>query len=86
MGLFWMLLGVAFYSFVIGNFSSMIENNDIIKQQLNVKLKAIAEFTKQTGLPLEIYLKIKRFIENNFFYLFSDDEEEKLIRELPPGL
>jgi hypothetical protein len=86
MGLFWMGLGVAFYSFVIGNFSSMIENNDIMKQQLNVKLKAIAEFTKQTGLPIDIYLKIKRFIENNFFYLFSDDEEEKLIKELPPGL
>ena len=86
LSLFWMGLGVVFYSFVIGNFSSMIENNDIMKHQLNVKLKAIAEFTKQTGLPLDIYIKIKRFIENNFYYLFSDDEEDKLIKELPPSM
>lgn len=57
----------------------MIENNDIINQELNIKLKAIAEFTKWTGLPLDIYMKIKKFVENNFFYLFSDEEEQELI-------
>ena len=41
-----MCMGVVFYSFVIGNFSSMIANNDIVREQMNVKLKAIAEFAK----------------------------------------
>ena len=54
-----MCMGVVFYSFVIGNFSSMIANNDLVREQLNMKLKAIAEFSKQTGLPVELYLKLK---------------------------
>lgn len=46
----------------------------------------MAEFAKKTGLPLDIYMKIKKFVENNFFNLLSDDEEQKLLNQLPPGL
>lgn len=67
--------GCAYYSFIIGTLSSMIESNDIMNTELITKLKAIAEFAKRTGLPVDIYMKIKSFVENNFFYLFSKDEE-----------
>lgn len=57
-----------------------------MKQQLNTKLKAVAEFAKKTGLPIDIYMKMKKFVENNFFNLMSDDEEGKLLIELSPSL
>lgn len=71
----WMMFGVIYYSFIIANFSSLISNNNILRQQLNTKLKGVAEFAKKTGLPLEIYIKIKKFVINNFYNFMSDEEE-----------
>ena len=34
--LVWMAFGVAYYTFVVGNFTSMIANNDILKEKLEV--------------------------------------------------
>ena len=35
--LVWMAFGVAYYTFVVGNFTSMIANNDILKEKLEVR-------------------------------------------------
>ena len=39
-----------------------------------------------TGLPIDIYVKIKKTVENNFFKILSEDEETKLLSDLPPSL
>ena len=63
--LIWMIFGVAFYSFTIGNLQSIISTIDDKASELAAKLNTLAGFAKRTNLPDYIVLKIKRFLENN---------------------
>jgi len=46
--LIWMIFGVGFYSFVIGNLTSIIANENANTENLYNKLKALEEFAKKT--------------------------------------
>jgi hypothetical protein len=61
----WMVAGVGFYAFVIGNLSSIIENMDVKAARLSNKMTQISEFVRVNNLPQEIEARIKRFVENN---------------------
>ena len=63
--LLWMLTGVGFYSFTVGNLSSIIAAIDKRAAHLQTKLSAMSEFVRNSKLPQEIEVRIKRFIENN---------------------
>jgi len=63
--LLWMIFGVAFYSFTIGNLQSIISTIDVKASELSAKLNTLTGFAKRTKLPDYIVLKIKRFLENN---------------------
>lgn len=88
----WMIFGVGFYSFVIGNLTSIIANENANSENLYVirfanifqnKLKALEEFAKKTKLPEELHFKIRQFLENNYNELFSRIDENQLLQELP---
>lgn len=59
LSVFWMIFGVGFYSFVIGNLTSIIANANANSENLYNKLKALEEFAKKTKLPEELHFKIK---------------------------
>lgn len=61
----WMVFGVAFYSFTIGNLQSIISTIDIKAANLQSKLRVLSNFAKRTKLPDDITAKIKKFVENN---------------------
>jgi hypothetical protein len=63
--LIWMIFGVGFYSFTIGNLASIINGIDKKAAHLNEKITMLSEFVRRNNLPSEIEAKIKRFIENN---------------------
>ena len=71
--LIWMIFGVAFYSFTIGNLQSIISTIDVKANNLESKLKILTNFAKQTDLPEWTVLKISRFLKNN------NDNEESLL-------
>ncbi|CDW91576.1 cation channel family protein [Stylonychia lemnae] len=79
----WMIFGVGFYSFVIGNLTSIIANENANSENLYNKLKALEEFAKKTNLPEELHFKIRQFLENNYNELFSRIDENQLLQELP---
>jgi hypothetical protein len=60
-----MVFGVGFYSFTIGNLSSIMASIDIKASKLQAKMNTLSEFAKKTKLPLDLQNKINRFIENN---------------------
>lgn len=64
-GLIWMIIGVGFYSFTIGNLASIFNSIDIKAAQLQQKLAVLSEFSKRTHLPEELQNRVKRFLENN---------------------
>jgi hypothetical protein len=53
-GLIWMIIGVGFYSFTIGNLASIFNSIDIKAAQLQQKLSVLSEFSKRTHLPDEL--------------------------------
>lgn len=54
LALAWMICGVGFYSFTIGNLSSIIEAIDKRQARLQEKLQAMSEFVRRSNLPQEI--------------------------------
>jgi CRP-like cAMP-binding protein len=71
----WMLVGVAFYSFIIGNFSSIITSNTALQQSVQFRVAGLAELSRKAKIPYSVTKKIKTFIENNFKSLFNQDDE-----------
>jgi len=61
----WMIIGIAFYSYAIGNMTNFIDNMDADREQLNQKLAVLKEFRSRTQMPINMYSKIKRHLENN---------------------
>ena len=60
-----MIFGVGFYSFTIGNLSSVIASMDNKNGILKQKLNTLSDFGKRITLPIELDHRIKRFLENN---------------------
>jgi hyperpolarization activated cyclic nucleotide-gated potassium channel 1 len=60
-----MIVGVGIYSFTIGALTSILSNQDTREGYLSAKLILMDEFGKDTRLPKELRLKIKRTLEYN---------------------
>jgi len=86
LSLIWMIFGVGFYSFVIGNLTTILANENQNYENLYNKLKGLEEFAKKTNLPEELHFKIRQFLENNYHELFSRMDEDDLLKELPTTL
>ena len=84
--LFWMLFGVAFYSFIIGNFTSIIQGDDQIQAMVDLKIRHLAMLSVRAQIPYELSKQIKTFIENNYELLYNMDEETHMIKMLTPSL
>lgn len=65
LALIWMIFGVGFYSFTIGNLAGIISAIDVRAAHLQAKLQSMSEFVRRNNLPSDIEVRIRRFIENN---------------------
>jgi len=63
--IFWMVFGVGFYSFTIGNLSSIMSSLDVREARLKAKLEALKEFCEKASLSKHVEVRIRRFLENN---------------------
>jgi hypothetical protein len=81
-----MLFGVGFYSFIIGNFSSIISGNDKISATVEKRVRQLAHLTQKAAIPYELSRKIKTYIETNYESLYSQGDETQLIKMLTPAL
>ena len=81
--MFW---GVSFYSFVIGAVTSIVSAELVNTESLNYKLKALEDFSKETGMDEDLMNKIRQFLLNNYNELYSKNDEEELLKELPLSL
>lgn len=82
----WMVFGVAFYSFTIGNLQSIISTLDVKASEFAAKMNTLTGFAKRNKLPEFTVLKIKRFLENNNMNNVSLQESRQLLSELPSTL
>lgn len=79
----WILFGVAFYSFTIGNLQSILSQIDASSSELSSKLTTLTNFARQTQLPENITIKIKKFLEDNNLEEMPITQSKDLIEQLP---
>ena len=82
--IFWMVFGVGFYSFTIGNLSSFITSIDAKNVQSRAKMYAIEEFSRKHNLPEDLEIRMKSFISNQ--NEVSEQDQKDLFKELPSSL
>ena len=59
----WMIIGVGFYSFAIGNVGTILSNMDRRLSELKNKMNIFNDFSLKVGLPIFLKEKILRFFE-----------------------
>lgn len=59
----WMIIGVGFYSFAIGNVGAIIANMDRRSSELKDKMNVFNDFCLKVRLPLFVKEKVLRFFE-----------------------
>ncbi len=84
--LIWMIIGVGFYSFTIGNLASIFNSIDLKAAALQQKLAVLAEFSKRTKLPEDTQNRVKIFLENNHGDHLSLYDQKKLLAEVPASM
>eukprot|EP00347_Sterkiella_histriomuscorum_P011676 403371537 len=86
----WMLLGVGFYSFVVGNYSSMISEQVIGEAYLLWKTKRIDEMGQRLKFPIQTQIQLTEFVKKNFRSLTMDSilrqDQAELFLSLPSNL
>lgn len=84
LALLWMVVGVGFYSFTVGSLSSFLTSIDTRDSVLAMKLAAVAEFAKETGISQETKVKIREAIKYNAYRMGNVwSDKHSLFRELP---
>ena len=83
----WMMIGVGFYSFMIGTLTSVLNRIDSRASQLKAKVEVIEIFCQEAKIKNEIKKKMKEALEyntqRNFFSLI---DKYSIFSELPPNL
>ena len=78
-----MIVGVAFYSYAIGNMTNMIASLDADNEKLNEKLSVLKDLRIRTSMPVTMYNRVKRHMENNQRSNNSFTAQEDLLNDLP---
>lgn len=82
----WMIVGICFYSYMIGNMTNLIASMDSSSEELITKLSILKEFKKRTKMNNRLFLKIKRHLENNSKAVNNFILQDKLLNDLPLSL
>ena len=83
----WMIYGIGFYSFVVGNLSSVLSSLDQKQAFINEKLKLIQIFAEETQLPQKMSIEISNQVKQALLATSLNDEERvSLVQKLSKGL
>jgi CRP-like cAMP-binding protein len=84
---FWMMLGMTFYSILVGTLSSVISSLDVKASLVNAKMNEIDKFALDFKVPYKIVKEMKSFIRSEKEYeTISEKERISFIEELPMDL
>ena len=81
-----MMIGVTFYSFTIGNVSSIIANLDLKAAIVNSKLNTLDEYSSKYNLPKDIMLRVRLYIQKHQNDTGTEKDWQSLFEDLPLSL
>lgn len=83
----WMIVGVGCYSFTVGSLSSFLTSIDTRDSAIAMKMVAVQEFARQTGISQEVKGKIRDAVKYNTYKMGSIwNDKHSLFSELPKAL
>ena len=86
LSLLWMIFGVGFYSYVMGNFSSMLSSIDSVELQRKNRIAVVEKFTRLHKIPLSLAQRLHVHIEQNLKNQAYRSQESEIIHSLPATL
>jgi hypothetical protein len=75
----WMIFGVGFYSFTIGNLSSVLATIDNKSAILKQKLLTLTDYSRKIAMRKDLECRIRHFIENSNKDSHSIEDQERLL-------
>jgi len=79
--------GIAFYSYVVSNLSTILSTLDSRSEFIKARLQALNEFAQETHLPKELHNSIRRHITLTYqHFKLSAFTRDALVNELPAYL
>ena len=79
--------GIAFYSYVVSNLSTILSTLDSHSEFIKARLQALNEFSRETHLPKELHNSIRRHITLTYkHFKLSAFTRDALVSELPAYL
>ena len=81
-----LLIGVGFYSYIVGNLSNIFKVLEKDNANIKLKLSRLQEFAKDSKIPQRLKDKIKRHIEMTSESGIQNFDKASLIKELPASL
>ena len=83
----WMITGVGFYSYTVGSLSSFLTSVDTRDSVLSMKLAAVTEFAKETGISSDIRNRLRDAVKYNSYRMGNVwSDRHSLFTELPKSL
>lgn len=83
----WMVVGVGCYSFTVGSLSSFLTSIDTRDSTLAMKMAAVQEFSRQSGISQEVKAKIRDAVKYNTYKMGTIwSDKHSLFSELPKTL
>lgn len=79
----WMIVGVGYYSFLVGNISSSVQSQFRNPNSLQFRLRALHAKKENGELPKDLWFDIHVFLLSNHDESFGRDNEKLMIRDLP---
>ena len=63
LSLFFMISGVAFYTYALGTITSILSSSDNRNEKMKSKLLALDEIAQTYKIPHDLYFKVKKIIK-----------------------
>ena len=82
-GVAWMLVGVIFYSIIVGSLTSIFSQEIFTAERLEDKLKVLENFQDSYHIEEDLYQRIRLFFQNNYDDITNKLDEDALINQLP---
>ncbi len=82
----WMIIGGCFYTFTIGNLTSVLSNQNTRRSQIHDKVQVISQFCKENNIDRVLSVKMRNIVYyvSNKYFVWAD--KQRIFEELTPKI
>lgn len=82
----WMILGGFFYTFTLGNLTSVLSNSNSRQSQIQDKIQAISQFCKESLIDRHLSVKMRNAVYYSANKNYVSSDKQRIFEELPASI